>query len=317
MKHYRIVLLGLFTISLSLLLGSCEKDEEIIERTEWVLSWSDEFDTPTEDGKPDPSKWVHETGATGNGNQELQNYTDRVENASYATYNNLGCLKITALEDNYEGITYSSARIKTEGLFEQKYGRFEARLMLPYGPGIWPAFWLLGANYATDEWPACGEIDIMENKGYQPNIVSSALHLPGHSAGNAITQTFGYEKQRFDTDFHVFAAEWDETKIDFFVDNVLYKRVKAVDVTDGEWVFDHPFFIILNVAVGGTFGGNPTEDTVFPQSMYVDYVRVYRKSTSPEQPGAAGGDVSSNGTIGSWDFNGADSDKGLLEPDLN
>lgn len=91
MKHYRIVLLGLFTISLSLLLGSCEKDEEIIERTEWVLSWSDEFDTPTEDGKPDPSKWVHETGVTGNGNQELQNYTDRVENASYATYNNLGC----------------------------------------------------------------------------------------------------------------------------------------------------------------------------------------------------------------------------------
>ena len=101
------------------------------------------------------------------------------------------------------------------------------------------------------------------------------------------------------------------------MDNVLYKRVKAGDVTDGEWVFDHPFFIILNVAVGGTFGGNPTEDTVFPQSMYVDYVRVYRKSTSPEQPGAAGGDVSSNGTIGSWDFNGADSDKGLLEPDLN
>lgn len=125
--------------------------------------------------------------------------------------------------------------------------------------------------------PKCGEIDIMENKGYQPNIVSSALHFPGHSGGNPITQTFGYENQRFDTDFHIFAVEWDESQIDFFVDNVLYKRVKATDVTDGEWVFDHPFFIILNVAVGGTFGGDPTADTVFPQSMYVDYVRVYQK----------------------------------------
>lgn len=128
---------------------------------------------------------------------------------------------------------------------------------------------MLGANYATDVWPKCGEIDIMENKGYQPNIVSSALHFPGHSGGNPITQTFGYESQRFDTDFHIFAVEWDESQIDFFVDNVLYKRVKVADVTDGEWVFDHPFFIILNVAVGGTFGGDPTADTVFPQSMYV------------------------------------------------
>lgn len=102
---------------------------------------------------------------------------------------------------------------------------------------------MLGANYATDVWPKCGEIDIMENKGYQPNIVSSALHFPGHSGGNPITQTFGYESQRFDTDFHIFAVEWDESQIDFFVDNVLYKRVKAADVTDGEWVFDHPFLL--------------------------------------------------------------------------
>ena len=314
MKPYKTILLSLLILPLPLLLGSCEKEEEI-ENTRWVLVWSDEFDTPTPDNRPDPSKWTYEKGASGYGNQELQNYTDRVENASYTTHKGLGCLKITALNDNYDGVAYSSARIKTEGLFEQRYGRFEARLKLPYGPGLWPAFWMLGANYATDVWPKCGEIDIMENKGYQPNIVSSALHFPGHSGGNPITQTFGYESQRFDTDFHIFAVEWDESQIVLFVDNVLYKRVKAADVTDGEWVFDHPFFIILNVAVGGTFGGDPTADTVFPQSMYVDYVRVYQKSTEV-QPGTNTGDISSNGSIPGWDFNGPDSDKGLIEPEL-
>ena len=190
MKRYKIILLALLGFSLPLLLESCEK-EETIENTEWVLVWSDEFNIPTPDNRPDPLKWTYELGASGYGNQELQNYTDRVENASYTIHEGLGCLKITALNDNYDGVAYSSARIKTEGLFEQRYGRFEARLKLPYGPGLWPAFWMLGANYDTNEWPGCGEIDIMENKGYQPNIVSSALHFPGHSGGNPITQTFG------------------------------------------------------------------------------------------------------------------------------
>lgn len=154
MKPYKTILLSLLILPLPLLLGSCEKEEEI-ENTRWVLVWSDEFDTPTPDNRPDPSKWTYEKGASGYGNQELQNYTDRVENASYTTHKGLGCLKITALNDNYDGVAYSSARIKTEGLFEQRYGRFEARLKLPYGPGLWPAFWMLGANYATDVWPKC------------------------------------------------------------------------------------------------------------------------------------------------------------------
>lgn len=314
MKHYKTILLGLLTASLPLLFGSCEEEEKI-EKSEWILVWSDEFDTPTPDNRPDPAKWTFEKGATGFGNQERQNYTDRVENASYVEHNGTGCLRISALNDYYDGIAYSSARIKTEGLYEFRYGRFEARLKLPYGPGLWPAFWMLGADYKTNEWPACGEIDIMENKGYQPNIVSSALHMPGRSGGNPITQTFGYEHQRFDTDFHLYAVEWDEEKIDFYVDNILYKRVRSTDTGGGEWVFDHPFFIMLNVAVGGTFGGDPTEDTVFPQHLYVDYVRVYQK---PEHidPNANHGNTSSGSSIGDWDFNGENSDKGLLEPDM-
>jgi len=314
MKHYKTILLGF----LALALGSCEEDTPETggkpEDNGWVLVWSDEFDTPTEDNRPNPSKWTYELGASGFGNDEQQNYTDKEKNASYTTYKGEGCLKITALKDG-DGATYSSARIKTEGLFEFQYGRAEARLMLPYGVGLWPAFWMLGADYGTNEWPACGEIDIMENKGIQPNIVSSALHMPGRSGGNPVTSTFGYQDRRFDTDFHIFAVEWSKERIDFIVDGTVYHRVEKAAVTDGQWAFDHPFFLILNVAVGGTFGGNPTDNTYFPQSMYVDYVRVYQK---PEDinPDANYGDLSSGSSINDWDFNGEDSDKGLLEPEM-
>ncbi len=338
MKHYKIILLSFLALSF----GSCGKEDALEgnstpENNGWELVWSDEFNTPTEDNRPDPSKWTYELGASGFGNGELQNYTNKEKNASYTTYNGEGCLKITALKDG-DGATYSSARIKTEGLFEIRYGRIEARLLLPYGPGLWPAFWMLGSDYSENPWPACGEIDIMENKGYQPNIVSSALHMPGRYSGNPVTKTFGFQDNRFDVDFHVFAIEWDKEKIDFYVDDVLYNRVKAIDVTDGEWVFDHPFFIILNVAVGGTFGGSPTSETVFPQTMYIDYVRAYKKNedtlvevTPPsgdvEDPDAnpdgsgdnpGGGDnsdeeISSDGTINDWDHD--DEDKGSINTD--
>lgn len=314
MKHYRTILQVLSLLFLALFYGSCEKEVTgggTPEENGMVLVWSDEFNTPTPDNRPDPLNWSYDLGNSGFGNSELQNYTDRVENASYTTYGGEGCLRIAALKDNYDGVTYSSARINTAGKHEFRYGRFEARLVLPYGPGLWPAFWMLGADYETNTWPECGEIDIMENKGYQPNIVSSAMHMPGYSGGNPITQTFGYENQRFDTGFHVFAAEWDEDKVDFIVDGVTYKRVTRADAPDGKWVFDHPFFIILNVAVGGTFGGNPTDATVFPQYMYVDYVRVYQK---PEHidPDANMGDIDSDAVIGDW---GSDSDKGVHAPE--
>lgn len=274
MKHFE------FLISLLLLLSLTGCEQEKIDDSQWILTWSDEFEIPTADNRPDPSKWTYDLGAGGWGNQEEQYYTDRVENVSYTRHEGVGCLKITALKENYGGAPYTSARIKTQGLFEQKYGRFEARLKLPYGPGLWPAFWMLGFNHDSEGWPQCGEIDIMENKGYQPNIVSSALHMPGRSGGNPVTQVYGFENARFDTDFHIFAVEWDESKIDFWVDNVLYRRIYASDVAGGEWVFDHPFFMILNVAVGGTFGGSPNEHTVFPQVLYIDYVRVFRKGNS-------------------------------------
>lgn len=315
MKHYKTILLGFLALSL----GSCENEDAPQtsgnpEDNGWVLVWSDEFDTPTEDNRPDPSKWTYDEGASGFGNAELQNYTTKEKNASYATYEGEGCMKITALKDG-DGATYSSARIKTEGLFQFQYGRAEARAVLPYGVGLWPAFWMLGADHATNAWPACGEIDIMENKGIQPNIVSSALHMPGRSGGNPITSVFGYQDRRFDTDFHVFAVEWSKDRIDFIVDGTVYHRVERTALGGGEWAFDHPFFVILNVAVGGTFGGNPTDDTFFPQSMYVDYVRVYQKPEDivEEKPG----DTSSESSINEWDFNGENSDKGALNPELD
>lgn len=319
MKHYmKTILYGLLAVSLSLLPAGCEKNNrpDIPDGEEgtgtddsWVLVWSDEFDAPTPDGRPNPLNWSYDLGNSGFGNAELQNYTDRVENASYVTLgDSIGCLRIAALRDYYDGIEYSSARINTAGKYEFCYGRFEARLMLPYGPGLWPAFWLLGGDYETNTWPACGEIDIMENKGYQPNIVSCALHMPGYSGGNPITTTFGYEDRRFDTDFHIFAVEWDEEKIEFSVDGVTYQSVTREDAPDGQWVFDHPFFIILNVAVGGNFGGNPTDGTYFPQYMYIDYVRVWQK---PEHidPEANRGETEFSGPIDDW--NDSDSDKGL------
>lgn len=302
MKQYKnILLLGLLAITSPIVLTGCDDDNDD-NNDPWVLVWSDEFNDATADNRPDPSKWTYELGASGYGNEEKQNYTDRVENACYAIEDNEGCMKITALADNYQNVTYSSARIKTEGRFSATYGRFEARMKLPYGPGIWPAFWLLGANYATDTWPKCGEIDIMENKGFQPNIVSSAVHCPGHSGGNPFTSTFGYQNQRFDTGFHLFAVEWDKSKIEFSVDGYPYHTVLASEMAKDEWVFDHPFFIIINLAVGGVFGGDPTADTVFPQSLYIDYVRVYQRKSQ-----ITSDNINIGGSVSDWE-NGNDTD---------
>lgn len=298
MKRYSDILLGgLLLMSSPVALTSCDddNDDNTSKNDPWVLVWSDEFNDPTADNRPDPAKWTYEIGASGYGNEEKQNYTDRVENAHYTVEDNEGCLQITALADNYQGVPYSSARIKTEGRFSTTYGRFEARMKLPYGPGMWPAFWLLGVNYDTDTWPACGEIDIMENKGFQPNIVSSAVHCPGHSGGNPFTTTFGYQDKRFDTGFHVFAVEWDKSRIRFFVDEYLYHTVSRSEMGDESWVFDHPFFIIINLAVGGVFGGDPTADTVFPQSLYVDYVRVYKRRSQ-----ITSGDINLGGGVSDW-----------------
>jgi beta-glucanase (GH16 family) len=244
---------------------------------DWQLVWSDEFEG-VEGESPDPDNWTYDIGRGQNGwgNQELQYYTDRPENAAL---DGEGNLVITARRESFNGADYTSARIKTQGLFDQGYGRFEARLKTPFGPGIWPAFWMLGSNFDTVGWPQSGEIDLMELRGQEPSKIAGSLHGPGYSAGNAISRSFTLSNARFDTEYHVFAIEWFEDRIDYYVDDVRYQRITREDVEDeGEWVFNQPFFMILNIAVGGNYVGPPSDQTPLPQEMVIDYVRVYTEA---------------------------------------
>ncbi len=264
-----ITLLSIIALSF---IGCDSDDKQSVGSRNWQLSWSDEFEG-TAGTSPDASKWAFDIGNNGWGNQELQNYTSRPENVSL---DGNGNLVIIALRENLGGSQYTSARIKTQNLFSQAYGRFEARLITPYGQGVWPAFWMLGANSETVAWPQCGEIDIMELRGQQPSQINGTLHGPGYSGGSAITSIYSLTNNRFDLGYHVFAVEWDENKIDFFVDDYLYNRVTKSELpVNGEWVFDHPFYMILNIAVGGNYVGFPSLQTPMPQKMTVDYVRVY------------------------------------------
>jgi beta-glucanase (GH16 family) len=244
----------------------------------WVLTWSDEFNGP-KSSAVDSSKWAFDIGGKGWGNNELQTYTDRSANAVVEN----GSLVIKALKETFTGPdkitrTYTSARLLTKNKFTQQYGRFEARIKLPYGQGIWPAFWMLGDNISTVGWPNCGEIDIMENIGREPSIVHGTLHGPGYSGANGLTSSYPLRSARkFSAEFHTFAVEWEPNIIRFYVDGVHYNTRTPADLPPGtKWVFDHEFFIILNVAVGGYWPGNPDATTSFPQMMHVDYVRVYQ-----------------------------------------
>ncbi len=273
----KVVTAVLYSLLLVLLFG-CETDNvQTLEKRNWQMVWSDEFNGAA-GVSPDAAKWDFDIGVGPNndgwGNAELEYYTNRPNNASLDGNGNLA---ITARRELYSGSAFTSARLKTMGLFQQAYGRFEARIKTPWGPGIWPAFWLLGSDVETTGWPLCGEIDILEVRGQKPNIMNGTLHGPGYSGGASITKSFALENDRFDVEFHLFAVEWGSDYIDFFVDNTLYQRLTPDNVT-GEWVFDHPFFIILNVAVGGNYLGFPTNQTPFPQSMLVDYVRVYQEA---------------------------------------
>ncbi len=248
----------------------------------WTLAWSDEFNGPDGSGI-DTTKWAAQTGGTGWGNQELEYYTADLANVQQSG----GNLVITATTAGaaaqtcwYGQCSYTSARLQTMGLFSQEYGRFEARIKIPAGQGLWPAFWMLGNNIDTASWPTCGEIDIMENIGKEPGIVHGSMHGP--SAGGATNLTGSYTLPAngvFADDFHVFAAEWAVGTVSFYVDDTLYETVTAAGSPAGDtWVFDQPFFLLLNVAVGGSWPGSPDATTVFPQTMLVDYVRVYTKS---------------------------------------
>lgn len=272
----------------------------------WTLTWSDEFNGP--DGSaPDPKKWTYDIGVDGNGwgNNELEYYTNSPRNISIRD----GMLVITAVQKRYTGAgvapknqsqgqtagppaiqtrvtnevtrDYTSARIKTQGLFAQAYGRFEARIKIPQGQGMWPAFWMLGADVGKTGWPRCGEIDIMENIGKEPSRIHGSIHGPGPSGSTTADMTATYtlpRRQRFSDAFHVFAVEWEPKVIRFYVDNHLYETTTPAGLPHRTgWVFDHPFFLLLNLAVGGDWPGSPNKSTHFPQKMLVDYVRVYAR----------------------------------------
>ena len=240
----------------------------------WELSWSDEFDGQA-GAKPDPSIWKPDVGGHGWGNQQLEFNSDRVENAQLSGE---GTLQIIARKETLGDNAYTSARLTTNGTFATGYSRVEARIKLPKGQGLWPAFWMLGQDFGEVGWPACGEIDIMEYRGEQPGSVLGTLHGPGFSGGASVGETFVLGGSTFADDFHVFRVDIDPDHISWWVDDEQYARTTPADLPeDGQWVFDHPFFLILNVAVGGHFVQPPTDDTPFPSTMEVDYVRVYTR----------------------------------------
>lgn len=249
-------------------------------KPEWTLTWSDEFDGSA-GGAPDAAKWVYDLGGKGWGNQELETYTGRRENSRL---DGAGNLVIEAIREPFTGADgqardYTSARLKTQGLFTQAYGRFEARMKLPAGQGMWPAFWLLGDDVASAGWPACGEIDVMENIGKEPAIVHGTIHGPGYSGAAGPGGSYSLPGgEGFADAFHVYAVEWEPAAIRWYVDDTLYETRTPADLPKGaHWAFDHPFFIILNLAVGGVWPGNPDATTVFPQRLVVDYVRVFKR----------------------------------------
>ena len=240
-----------------------------LTRDGWTLIWHDEFDGP----EINADVWTHEIGGHGWGNGENQYYTDDPDNAFIED----GMLIIQALERNFLGKPFTSARLTTQGKLTQQYGRIEARIQIPTGKGIWPAFWMLGENHDTLGWPRSGEIDIMENIGSEPWVVHGTLHGPGYSGGNGVGASYRLpDRAPFHANFHVYAVEWEPAEIRWYVDDALYSTITSARVP-GEWVYDQPFFMILNVAVGGRWPGYPDATTEFPQRMLVDYVRIYEK----------------------------------------
>ena len=232
------------------------------------LVWSDEFN-----GKSiNSSNWSYDTGGNGWGNNELENYTNSSKNA-YVTG---GYLVIEARKETKENNNYTSARMISKDKKTFTYGRIDFRAKLPKGQGIWPALWMLGNNITTTPWPACGEIDIMELLGHEPNKAYSTIHWG--AAGGASTHiggNYSLTSQAFSDNFHLFSLKWEVNKLSFLIDDILFFTADKSQV-NGDYPFDKPFFFIMNVAVGGNWPGNPDATTAFPQRMIVDYVRVYQ-----------------------------------------
>ncbi len=253
-----------------------------------AVTFSDEFDGAA-GSAVNGAKWQIETGDNVN-NHERQYYTAGNRNA---VLDGQGHLVITARKENpgnyqcwYGRCEYTSARLNTSGKFSTTYGRVEARMKIPRGQGIWPAFWMLGSDIGSVGWPNSGEIDIMENVGFEPGTVHGTLHGPGYSGSGGIGAGYSLPGgQAFADAFHTFAVDWSPNAITWSVDGTVYQRRTPADLGGRQWVFDKPFFVILNLAVGGYWPGDPDGSTVFPQQLLVDYVRV---SSDSGQPGGGG-----------------------------
>jgi beta-glucanase (GH16 family) len=251
---------------------------EVVPASGPALVWSDEFNSIN------TGTWNHETGGGGWGNNEREYYTAG-SNASiqFDAQANSNVLVLEARRDNpanyncwYGRCEYTSSRMNSSGKRTFQYGRIEARLKLPQTPGIWPAFWLLGNDIGSVGWPGCGELDIMEHVGFEPMITHGAMHGPNYSGNTPFAGT-NYLSEQVNANYHVYAIEWNSTSVRWFVDGVQFYSVTKSQVQSyGNWVFDHPMFVILNVAVGGNWPGSPNGSSVFPQRMYVDYIRVYQ-----------------------------------------
>jgi beta-glucanase (GH16 family) len=236
------------------------------------LVWRDEFDGPA-NAAPDAKKWTYDLGAGGWGNKELQTYTDAIENAHL---DGQGRLVIRALRSKDGGFT--SARLKTAGKFEGKYLRVTARMKVPKGQGLWAALWMLGATFPAEQWPACGEIDIMEHIGKEPSSTYGTVHGPGYSGKNGPSGKRELARNvGFGDSFHEYSVEWRPGEISFFVDGSRFHTVHRDKLPAGtRWVFDRPFFIIVNLAVGGEWPGDPDVSTQFPAVFEIDWIRAYR-----------------------------------------
>jgi len=258
--------------------------QSTVPKITWVQVWSDEFDGPA-GSRIDATKWNYQIGDgcdqgnCGWGNHEKEYYSDAAENIAL---NGQGQLVITArrapagLSCYYGPCSYTSAKITTRGKMLAQPGRIEARIKLSTGQGLWPAFWMLGHDFPNTPWPACGELDVMENKGSQPSTTSSAVHGPGYSGATPFVHAQTFVSGTIASDFHTFAVEWDSSHVQFFVDDIAhYEITRSMVEQYGKSVLDQPFFVILNLAVGGHFDGDPQSDAIFPATMVVDYVRVF------------------------------------------
>lgn len=241
----------------------------------WELVWNDEFDSDA----IDLDNWTYDIGGWGWGNGEAQYYTDRSENARIED----GMLLIEARQEQFDGSYYTSARLKTQGLQEFRYGRIEARMKVPEGAGLWPAFWMLGSGFEEGSedpalgWPGVGEIDVMEYIGREPDLVMGTIHGPGYAGAGGLT-TWHRPGFPIAEEFHTFAIEWDEDGIRWFFDDEQFAEQTPAVMGSRDWVFDHEFFLIVNLAVGGTLPGPPALDLEFPVQLLVDHVRVFQRS---------------------------------------